>query len=54
MQMALSLFLCGPVVYIQRALVYYWDHKNELDQDIEMRLERVAMLKLRCQNEGSC
>ena len=26
---------------IYSALAYYWDHRNELDQDIERRLERV-------------
>jgi hypothetical protein len=26
---------------IHSALAYYWDHKDELDQDIERRLESV-------------
>ena len=26
---------------IYSALAYYWDHRNDLDQDIERRLERV-------------
>ena len=26
---------------IYSALAYYWDHKDELDQDIERRLRRV-------------
>ena len=30
---------------IHSALAYYWDHKDELDQDIERRQERVAELR---------
>jgi uncharacterized protein (DUF433 family) len=30
---------------IHSALAYYWDHKAELDQDIEQRLQRVNELK---------
>ena len=30
---------------IHSALAYYWDHKDELDQDIETRLERVNQLR---------
>ncbi len=30
---------------IHSALAYYWDHQNELDQDIERRLEFVDNLK---------
>lgn len=26
---------------IHSALAYYWDHREELDQDIQQRLERV-------------
>ncbi len=26
---------------IHSALAYYWDHKEEIDHDIELRLERV-------------
>ena len=29
---------------IHSALAYYWDHKDELDQDIERRLERIDAL----------
>jgi uncharacterized protein (DUF433 family) len=31
---------------IHSALAYYWDHKEELDRDIERRLERVE--EIRC------
>jgi len=31
---------------IHSALAYYWDHKEELDRDIERRLERVE--RIRC------
>ncbi|MCI0478625.1 MAG: hypothetical protein L0Y55_20480, partial [Anaerolineales bacterium] len=27
------------------ALAYYWDHKEELDQDIQRRLEKVDALR---------
>lgn len=30
---------------IHSALAYYWDHQDELDQDIEQRLERVDQLQ---------
>src|SRR5688572_19010164 len=30
---------------IHSALAYYWDHKEELDQDIERRLETVNQLR---------
>ncbi|MBM4465725.1 MAG: DUF433 domain-containing protein [Chloroflexi bacterium] len=30
---------------IYSALAYYWDHKEELDQDIEQRLEFVDQLQ---------
>jgi len=30
---------------IYSALAYYWDHKAELDTDIERRLEQVKQLK---------
>jgi uncharacterized protein (DUF433 family) len=30
---------------IHSALAYYWDHKDELDQDIARRQERVAELR---------
>ena len=30
---------------IHSALAYYWDHKDELDQDIARRLERVEHLQ---------
>jgi uncharacterized protein (DUF433 family) len=30
---------------IHSALAYYWDHKAELDKDIEQRLQRVNKLK---------
>jgi hypothetical protein len=26
-------------------LAYYWDHKDELDQDIAVRLEKVANIR---------
>jgi uncharacterized protein (DUF433 family) len=29
---------------IYSALAYYWDHKEELDREIEQRLERVTQL----------
>ncbi len=31
---------------IHSALAYYWDHREELDPDIQKRLERVAELRL--------
>jgi uncharacterized protein (DUF433 family) len=30
---------------IYSALAYYWDHQEELDQDIERRLERVDQIQ---------
>lgn len=30
---------------IHSALAYYWDHKTELDQDIEERLESVDQIQ---------
>ena len=30
---------------IHSALAYYWDHKEELDHDIERRLERVEEIR---------
>lgn len=30
---------------IHSALAYYWDHKDELDRDIENRLERVEQMR---------
>lgn len=30
---------------IHSALAYYWDHKVELDQDIEKRLQRVNQIQ---------
>ena len=30
---------------IHSALAYYWDHKEELDRDIERRLERVEDIR---------
>lgn len=30
---------------IHSALAYYWDHKAELDHDIERRLERVEQIR---------
>ena len=30
---------------IHSALAYYWDHRDELDRDIERRLERVEELR---------
>ena len=30
---------------IHSALAYYWDHQEELDRDIERRLERVEQLE---------
>ncbi len=30
---------------IHSALAYYWDHKSELDQDIERRLQQVGQLQ---------
>ncbi|MEA3349437.1 MAG: DUF433 domain-containing protein [Chloroflexota bacterium] len=30
---------------IYSALSYYWDHKEELDQDIELRLRRVNHIR---------
>lgn len=31
---------------IHSALAYYWDHKQELDEDIERRMERVEQIRL--------
>jgi uncharacterized protein (DUF433 family) len=30
---------------IHSALAYYWDHKEELDRDIESRMERVEQIR---------
>lgn len=30
---------------IHSALAYYWDHREELDHDIQRRLERVTKLR---------
>jgi uncharacterized protein (DUF433 family) len=30
---------------IHSALAYYWDHREELDRDIQLRLERVEELR---------
>lgn len=30
---------------VHSALAYYWDHKEELDQDIQRRLEKVDELR---------
>lgn len=30
---------------IYSALAYYWDHKAELDQDIEQRLQRIDQMQ---------
>jgi uncharacterized protein (DUF433 family) len=30
---------------IHSALAYYWDHKDELDRDIERRLERAEQIR---------
>jgi hypothetical protein len=30
---------------IYSALAYYWDHQEELDQDIERRLQRVDQIQ---------
>ena len=30
---------------IHSALAYYWDHKEEIDSDIERRLERVERIR---------
>lgn len=30
---------------IHSALAYYWDHKDELERDIERRLERVEQIR---------
>jgi uncharacterized protein (DUF433 family) len=34
---------------IHSALAYYWDHKEDLDRDIERRLERVEQI---CRDVG--
>ncbi|MCL5961827.1 MAG: DUF433 domain-containing protein [Chloroflexi bacterium] len=34
---------------IHSALAYYWDHKDELDRDIEQRLARVDQLQRQIQ-----
>ena len=31
--------------HIHSALAYYWDHKTEMDQDIEKRLDRVRQVQ---------
>lgn len=30
---------------IHSALAYYWDHKNDLDRDIERRMQRVEEIR---------
>jgi uncharacterized protein (DUF433 family) len=30
---------------IHSALAYYWDHKSELDRDIQLRLDRVDRIQ---------
>ncbi len=35
---------------IYSALAYYWDHRQELDQDIDRRLEKVDKLRLAADN----
>jgi len=35
---------------IHSALAYYWDHKEDLDRDIERRLERVEQIRRECQS----
>jgi len=34
-----------PLGQIHSALAYYWDHKQELDQDIERRTRRVEEIR---------
>jgi uncharacterized protein (DUF433 family) len=34
-----------PLGQIHSALAYYWDHRDELDRDIQRRLERVEVLR---------
>lgn len=36
---------------IHSALAYYWDHREELDRDVQRRLERVE--ELRSENQPS-
>jgi len=31
---------------IYSALAYYWDHKEELDGDIERRLDKIAQIRI--------
>ena len=31
--------------HIHSALAYYWDHKGELEQDIEQRLQRIDQIQ---------
>lgn len=33
---------------IHSALAYYWDHKSELDRDIQRRLDRVDRIQEDC------
>lgn len=35
---------------IHSALAYYWDHKQELDADIERRMERVEQIRREVEN----
>jgi uncharacterized protein (DUF433 family) len=35
---------------IHSALAYYWDHRDELDQDIDRRLAKVDKLRLATDN----
>jgi len=35
---------------IHSALAYYWDHREELDKDIELRLEATEKLRNELQN----
>jgi uncharacterized protein (DUF433 family) len=36
---------CLTLGQIHSALAYYWDHRKELDEDIQRRLERVDGLR---------
>lgn len=35
---------------IHSALAYYWDHKEELDRDIERRSKRVDQIRHECES----
>jgi uncharacterized protein (DUF433 family) len=37
---------------IHSALAYYWDHRQELDKDIELRLEATEKLRSELQNSN--